>query len=70
MTEYRKYAGNKARTLDEKFIEEFDETAIMAGLTKSTMVAASTETTYTTLTSMLTPPPSTIDGSLKDYCEP
>ena len=32
IAEYRKYAGNKARPLDEKFIDGFDETSIFNGV--------------------------------------
>ena len=57
LAEYRKYAGAKARVLDERFIELFDEQGAMATISKES------ETIRSTYSSILTPPGSVVDDS-------
>ncbi|MCJ1259433.1 hypothetical protein MMC24_007270 [Lignoscripta atroalba] len=59
IAEYRRYAAHKARVLDERFIELFDQHAAMAGVGKETDVVVSAQQTMPT-------PPSSVKGDPKD----
>ena len=54
IAEYRKYAGNKARSLDEKFIDGFDETSIIDGIASVPIISG------------LPTPPASLKDDLKD----
>lgn len=59
IAEYRKYASNKARSLDERFIESFDETTVMTGITNGNRLTLS-------LRPELPTPPSSVKDDAKD----
>lgn len=59
LNEYRKYAGIKARILDEKFIETFEEHAMYTRLDDMVLARASQSRPLMT-------PPNSVKDDLKD----
>ena len=61
LAEYRKYAGSKARLLDERFIELFDERAALAGFSTADVMSVDPARPL-----LLPTPPSSVVNDPKD----